>query len=86
MSMAISILHSSHSYAFVLVGKQLGRLHCVLSESLEQCVELLDVAALANTVISTQISVITELHIISVHEEIFIQFEPCLLLFPTYAK
>ena len=49
-SMAISILHSSHSYAFILVGKKLGRLYCVLSESFEQFVEVLNIAALADTV------------------------------------
>ena len=86
MSMAISILHSSHRYAFVLIGKQLGGPDSVLAESAEQMIEILNVAAGADAVIGAQISVITELHIISVHEEIFIQFEPCLLLFPTYAK
>lgn len=86
MSMAISILHSSHRYAFVLIGKQLGGLDGILAESAEQAVEILNVTAGADTVIGTQISVIAEFHIISVHKEIFVQFEPCLLLFPTYAK
>ena len=38
MSMAISILHSSHRYAFVLIGKQLGGPDSVLAEPLEQAV------------------------------------------------
>ena len=51
MSMAISILHSSHRYAFVLIGKQLGGPDSVLAESSEQAVEVLNVAAGADTVI-----------------------------------
>ena len=60
MSMAISILHSSHRYAFVLIGKQLGGPDSVLAESAEQMIEILNVAAGADTVIGAQISVITE--------------------------
>ena len=86
MSMAISILHSSHRYAFVLIGKQLGGPDSVLAESAEQTVEVLNVATGADAVIGTQISVITEFHAISVRKEIFIEFEPRLLLFPTYAE
>lgn len=76
MSMAISILHSSHRYAFVLIGKQLGGPDSVLAETSEQMIEVLNVTAGTYAVIGAQISVITELRIISVHEEIFVQFKP----------
>ena len=60
MSMAISILHSSHRYAFVLIGKQLGGLDSVLAESSEQAVKILNVTAGADTVIGTQMPTVLQ--------------------------